>query len=140
MARAANVEGVIAGIVDAYRRAKDTEPAAQDLIAASGVSSATYYRVLEQHPEAQAALAAGRAGFAAASGSADEPEPEDPIKKDPHGAVRELRKVIANLALAVEERDQRIRRLEGQLRAAHEHTSVPPIDLARARRNRTNRD
>ena len=111
MARTTNVDAVITAIIDAYQKAGDHEPSALDIIATSGVSSATYYRIVQKDPQAQATLAAARAAFAAATNAPD-PD-EDPIGANPHKVVRELKAVIATLLAVVEEQQRRITRLEG---------------------------
>lgn len=140
MARSANVDKVIAGIVAAYQDAESSEPTGQELIAASGVSSATFYRVIEKHADAKATLSAARAGYAANKGAVDSEEITDPVVLDPHGIVRELKAVIANLIIAIEKRDNTIRQLQRELAdddpdAPRTVTSIAARQARRGRRS-----
>lgn len=78
-------------IETAFDRATDEVPTNKEIFAIAGCSSATFYRVLEQHEDVAALLDAKRYRFGI------EKQPEDPISKNPHGAIKELRQVIAAL-------------------------------------------
>ena len=115
MARQENVDAVIAAIDTVYRSCGETKPQKSDIIAAAGVSQKTFYRVLNDHPEAKRQLDLAEAVFDRRPGTPDEPEEIDPIKKNPLAAVDELLTTITQLTCVVEAQRIRLGELERQL-------------------------
>lgn len=116
MASPKSVQKVRDAIETAFERATDEAPTNQEIFALAGCSSATFYRVLEQHDDVQAMLDAKRYRFGI------EKQPEDPISKNPHGAIKELRQVIAALVQVnaqlrerIDKQDREIERLLEQI-------------------------
>jgi hypothetical protein len=124
MARQANVDAVVQAIVESYREAGDREPDAKAIAERSGVSPATYYRVLSEHSEAAAALAAAQSAFRAGQGRSEE---YDPVVDNPRGVVKELKAVIASLLSVNEAQQQRIEALTRQLQDRQKVVTLPHV-------------
>jgi len=135
MPRQHNVQKVMDGILAAYRDAGTREPTSTEIIAASGVSSATYYRVVESSTEANATLTAAKSAWTA---NVDTPEPSDPIAAHPHAVVKELKGVIAYLLSVIEDKDAQIERLT--LHQKQSGNVVPMRRGAASPRNTEQRD
>lgn len=124
MARPKSVEGVRDAIKRTFSEHHDREPTNEEIIAAAGVSSATYYRVLDQHEDVKALLESARTGYRLVTRG------DDPIAQRPHAAVSELREVVAalvhtneELRREIERKDRELRRLNRQL----EDGTVTPL-------------
>lgn len=138
MARDTSVQAVVDAIVAAYSQAVDHEPAMQEIVAASGVSRPTVYRVLRESSEAQATLAAARAAFSAASGTEPASSKDDDEAIADSGAfAKAARSAIARLISQLQERDRTIAVLTRQLADADAASNVTSIINLRGRRNQT---
>ena len=109
MAEAATIEKVRAGIIQAFETATERCPTNEDIIARSEVSSASFYRVLEQHEEVKLLLDTARLGYGIGAGA------DDPIASKPHKAVQELRSVIAALVEANHQLEEQLDRKDKEL-------------------------
>lgn len=144
MASEFSVEAVKNAIVSVYAsRAEPTRARKGDLIAASGVSQKTFYRVLEDHPDVVTLLRAVEAVFVGKP--PDRPTaPSDPVQRDPKRVAKELLGVIASLVGVVEEQKVRIRDLELSLAVATDpdkagHPAPASLSEARGRHRRNSR-
>ncbi|MFQ1000481.1 hypothetical protein [Modestobacter sp. SSW1-42] len=120
MALTENVEAVIAAIASTYARCGGTRPKQGAIVAASGLSRSTYARVMREHPEATRALALADSVL---DGRTDEemtsPDDEDdPIRRNPLGAIEELLETITRLTQVIESQKRRIETLEDRLALA----------------------
>jgi hypothetical protein len=127
MARQANVEAVLAAIASVYSKSRATRPSKAEIIAESGVAHKTFYRVLQDHPDAKRQLELAEAVFDHRPlGEPSKPDP-DPLKADPHGAVSELLDTIAKLTVVIESQRKRIRTLEKQIGTAPTSITEPKL-------------
>lgn len=116
MAQRENVEAVLAAIKAVYSTATST-PRQGDIVAATGLSRSTYHRVMRDHPEATQALDFAHAVYMTASGTVaphTDPDDDDPVKRNPMGAINELLTTIARLTDIVEAQKRRIEALEDE--------------------------
>lgn len=123
MAREKTVAAVRDAIVAAFAEADDEPPTNETIIARSGVSSASYYRVLTQHPEVKELLDVGLHAY-------DLGRATDAVAENPHRAVRQLRDVVAALVQMNEQLreqlDKQQRELE-RLRESAPASNVRPL-------------
>lgn len=115
MARQANVDAVIAAIEAVYRNCRSTRPAKAEIIAESGVSHKTFYRVLADYPEVKRQLDLAETIFDRRPDLNSNEVSSDPLRADPFAAISELLDTIAKLTEVIESQRKRIRILEQQL-------------------------
>lgn len=116
MALEENVQAVLTAIKTVYSTAT-SRPKQGDIVAASGLSRSTFHRVLRDHPEAGQALDLADAVFMRASGvdePREDPDGDDPVKRNPMAAINELLTTIARLTDVVEAQKRRIQALEDE--------------------------
>ena len=130
MASPKSVQKVREAIEVAFESATDDPPTNQDIFAIAGCSSATFYRVLEQHEDVAAMLDAKRYRFGI------EKQPEDPISKNPHGAIKELRQVIAALVQVNAQLRERIAKQERNIERLLEQIPGDEVTHISAKRTR----
>jgi hypothetical protein len=120
MALSENVEAVIAAIEAVYSTC-DERPKQGEIVAASGLSRSTYARVMREHPEARRVLDLAesvltrRRASEARIDTVGDPDGDDPIKRNPLGAVDELLETITHLTGVIEAQKKHIRGLEEEL-------------------------
>ena len=113
MARETTVMAVRDAIVGAFADADEQPPTNEEIIARSGVSSASYYRVLTQHPDVKEVLDLGMRAY-------DMGKAADSVADNPHGAVRQLRDVIAALVQSNEQLREQLDRQQRELEVLRE--------------------
>jgi hypothetical protein len=112
-----NVEHVLDAIEATYRQCEGREPRKSEIIAAAGVSAKTYYRIMNDFPEAQRALRIAQGTIRHNdSGPGDADVVDDPIAANPMAAVEELLDTIAELAVIIESQRSQIDQLQERLR------------------------
>lgn len=130
MASPKTVQKVRDAIEAAFQRATDELPTNQEIFALAGCSSATFYRVLEQHDDVAAMLDAKRYRFGI------EHQDEDPISKNPHNAIKELRQVIAALVQVNAQLRERIAKQERDIERLLEQIPGDEVTHISGRRGR----